>query len=135
LNYLIHFEDDVALDPNVVGHKFASLARATRSAFKVPLAVAITVDANDYYRQNKVWPENLLTEIRKATREMALSEGISVRSSSTLEDLEEKSFAGQYETYLDVRNEADLKDKIEKCWESAASQSVLDYLDDTTNPN
>ncbi|MCF8127118.1 MAG: hypothetical protein K9N10_01275 [Deltaproteobacteria bacterium] len=133
MQYLVRFEDDMAVDPGVVGHKFASLARATRSAFKVPLAVAITVEANDYYRQNKAWPENLLTEIRKATREMALSEGVSVRSSSTLEDLEGKSFAGQYETYLDIRNERDLKDKIEKCWESAASQSVFSYLDDTMN--
>jgi phosphoenolpyruvate synthase/pyruvate phosphate dikinase len=28
-----------------------------------------------------------------------------------------------------------LKDKIEKCWESAASQSVLSYLHDPANPN
>lgn len=128
MNYVIHFEDDAALDPGSVGHKFASLARAKRSGFNVPPAVAITVDANAFYRQNSVWPEKLLSDIRRAIRKMDLAEGISVRSSSTLEDLEEKSFAGQYETYLDVRNEADLREKTEKCWQSAASQSVFGYI-------
>ena len=66
---------------------------------------------------------------------MGLSKGVSVRSSSTQEDLEGKSFAGQYETYLDVRDENDLIIKIQKCWESAASQLVFDYLDDQTDRN
>lgn len=135
MQYLIRLEDDTAIDPAVVGHKFASLARATRSGFKVPLAFAITVDANDYYRRNKVWPKSLRNEIRDVTREMGLSEGVSVRSSSTLEDLGEKSFAGQYETYLDVQIERDLKDKIEECWESAVSQSVLAYLHGSLDPS
>ncbi len=134
MNYLIHFEDDVALDPSVVGHKFASLSRARLSGFEVPSAVAIRVEADDFYRRHKVWPEGLQDDVRDAAKEMALSRGVSIRSSSTREDLEGKSFAGQYETYLDVRNEADLKDKIEKCWESAASQSVFSYLDNPVDP-
>ena len=135
MKYLIRFEDDVALDPGVVGHKFASLARATRSGLDVPPAVAIRVEANDFYRRNKELPEGLLSEIRDAAKEMVLSEGVSVRSSSTQEDLEGKSFAGQYETYLNVRNEDDLKIKIQKCWESATSQLVFDYLDDEPDRN
>jgi len=135
LKYLIRFEDDVALDPGVVGHKFASLARATRSRFDVPPAVAIRVEANDFYQRHKDWPDGLLSEIRDVAKEIGLSEGVSVRSSSTQEDLEGKSFAGQYETYLDVRDEDDLKDKIKKCWESAASQLVFDYLGDRLSRN
>ena len=130
MKYLIRFKDDVAVDPSVVGHKFASLARATRSGFDVPSAVAIRVEANDFYRRNKDWPEGLQIEIRDAAKKMVLSRGVSVRSSSTLEDLGDKSFAGQYDTYLDIQNENDLKDKIQKCWESAESQLVFDYLDD-----
>jgi hypothetical protein len=60
LNYLIHFEDDVALDPSVVGHKFASLARARLSGFESSLQPSPSrVDADDFYRRNKVWPEGL----------------------------------------------------------------------------
>ena len=135
MNYLIRFQDDLALDPGFVGHKFASLSRAVRSGFEVPPAMAIRVEAGDFYRRNKVWPEGLRDQLREAAKAMRLARGVSVRSSSTLEDLEGKSFAGQYETYLDVRNEADLKDKIEKCWESAASQSALAYRHDPANPN
>ncbi|HKI48040.1 MAG TPA: PEP/pyruvate-binding domain-containing protein, partial [Desulfobacteria bacterium] len=135
MQYLVRFEDDMAVDPDVVGHKFASLARAKRSGFKVPLAFAIKVAVNDYYDRNRVWPKGLQNEITDAIRELDLLGGVSVRSSSTLEDLEGKSFAGQYETYLDVRNETDLTDKIQKCWKSAASQSVFSYLDDPANPN
>ena len=135
MRYLIRFEDDVALDPSVVGHKFASLARATRSGFDVPPAVAIKVEANDFYQRHEDWPEGLLSEIRDVAKEIGLSKGVSVRSSSTQEDLEGKSFAGQYETYLDVRDENDLTIKIQKCWESAASQLVFDYLDDQSGRN
>ncbi len=90
MKYLIRFEDDVALDPGVVGHKFASLARATRSRFDVPPAVAIRVEANDFYQRHKDWPDGLLSEIRDVAKEIGLSEGVSVRSSSTQEDLEGK---------------------------------------------
>ena len=120
----------MALDPSIVGHKFASLARAKRSGFDVPSAVAIRVEVNDFYRRNKNWPDGLLSEVRDTAKEIGLSKGVSVRSSSTQEDLEGKSFAGQYKTYLDIRDEDDLKDKIEKCWESAESQVVFDYIDD-----
>ena len=129
MDYLIGLEDDPGLDPDVVGHKFASLARAARTGFVVPSAVAIRVEANEFYRRNKSWPEGLQEEIMDAVEEMLLSEGVSARSSSTQEDLGDKSFAGQYETYLNIHNGTDLREKIEKCWQSAASQLVMDYLD------
>ena len=135
MKYLIRFQDDLAPDPSVVGHKFASLARAKHSGLAVPSAVAIRVEANEFYRRKKSWPKDLQSEIKDVAKEIGLSKGVSVRSSSTQEDLEGKSFAGQYETYLDIRDDVDLKDKIEKCWESAESQLVFDYLDDRTGLN
>jgi phosphohistidine swiveling domain-containing protein len=134
MHYLISIENDAAVDPGVVGHKFASLAKAVRWGFRVPKAFAVSVEACQFYRRNKAWPEKLQDRLRNAIHGLDLSRGISVRSSSTREDLEDKSFAGQYKTYLDVRNERDLMVKIEKCWESAASESVLSYLDDPANP-
>ncbi len=135
MEFVIRFEDDKALDPGVVGHKFASLARAKRSGFNVPLAVAIRVEANGFYCGNKAWPKGLFNEVQEMANELVLPEGVSVRSSSTQEDLGEQSFAGQYTTYLDVRNEADLKDRIEKCWESAESDLVRDYRDEHVGRN
>lgn len=53
---------------------------------------------------------------------------VAVRSSGALEDLHGASFAGLYETILDVKNRDELKLAIEKCFESKKSERVLDYL-------
>lgn len=54
---------------------------------------------------------------------------VAVRSSSSAEDLENASFAGQYETYLNVRTEEDLIEKIKLCWASIFAERVQNYLD------
>ena len=46
---------------------------------------------------------------------------VAVRSSSTLEDGEEASFAGQYRTVLDVRGEEDVLRAVRSCLESAGA--------------
>ena len=58
MEYLIRFEDNKAIDPSVVGHKFASLARTARSGFNVPMAFAIRVEAHRFYRQKKTLSQN-----------------------------------------------------------------------------
>lgn len=50
----------------------------------------------------------------------------SVRSSSTLEDGADNSFAGQFDTYLNVSKE-DLFDRIKMCFASLFSANVLKY--------
>ncbi|MBU8908726.1 PEP/pyruvate-binding domain-containing protein [Desertibacillus haloalkaliphilus] len=52
---------------------------------------------------------------------------VAVRSSSALEDLEGASFAGQYETILNVKNEEDLLHSIKRCWASYFSSYVQEY--------
>src|SRR5690606_35503099 len=53
---------------------------------------------------------------------------VAVRSSGSLEDLGEASFAGQYETFLNVNGLEDLKAKVSECLDSRNSQRVKDYL-------
>ena len=43
---------------------------------------------------------------------------VAVRSSATAEDLPTASFAGQQETYLNVRGDAELLDRVKHCWAS-----------------
>ena len=52
---------------------------------------------------------------------------VAVRSSATAEDLPDASFAGQQETYLNVRDEEDLFDKIRKCWSSLFTARAIAY--------
>jgi phosphohistidine swiveling domain-containing protein len=53
---------------------------------------------------------------------------VAVRSSGTLEDLADASFAGQYETYLEVSGVEELRVKIAACRASAGNERVTAYL-------
>ncbi|EDM81587.1 phosphoenolpyruvate synthase [Plesiocystis pacifica SIR-1] len=50
-----------------------------------------------------------------------------VRSSATLEDLAEASFAGQHDTYLGVRGVEELLDRVRACWASAFTDRAITY--------
>jgi pyruvate,water dikinase len=53
--------------------------------------------------------------------------GVAVRSSATAEDTTEFSFAGMFESFLNVRGEAALLRAIRACWASTFGQRVLFY--------
>ena len=128
MTFIIHFQDSEALEPRMVGQKFFRLAKAFRSGFQIPPAVAVSTKAHRLYLNEKQWPEGLSEEISAEVLKIGIEQGISVRSSGTIEDLEEKSFAGQYETFLNITTEADLKEKIEACWKSAQTDAVANYF-------
>jgi pyruvate,water dikinase len=128
MNYLIRFEDEEALDPQIVGQKFFALAKAVRQGFAVPRAVAISTAAHRFYLANQRWPEGLLADVIDEATKLDLYRGLSIRSSAVWEDLERQSFAGQYRSFLRVAKKDDLKNKIEECWKSGASETLQSYL-------
>ena len=52
---------------------------------------------------------------------------VAVRSSATAEDLPDASFAGQQETYLNVKGEDELLGKTVKCWSSLFTPRAIFY--------
>ena len=52
---------------------------------------------------------------------------VAVRSSGTREDLEGASFAGQYETFLNIHGLAAVEAAVKKCWASLWEARVLTY--------
>jgi len=52
---------------------------------------------------------------------------VAVRSSATAEDLPGMSFAGQQETYLNVRGAAEVLDAVKRCWASLWTARALGY--------
>jgi pyruvate,water dikinase len=52
---------------------------------------------------------------------------VAVRSSATAEDLPGASFAGQQETYLNVKGESNLIIKIKECWASLYEERAIFY--------
>ncbi len=76
-------------------------------------------------------PEEIEEEIREAYRKLCENEGeevyVAVRSSATAEDLPGASFAGQQETYLNVKGEDEVVDKVRKCWSSLFTPRAIYY--------
>jgi len=71
-------------------------------------------------------PDDLASQIRTAYREMVPGP-VAVRSSATAEDLEEASFAGQQETYLNIEGEADVVRAVQNCWASLFEDRAIFY--------
>ena len=73
-------------------------------------------------------PTTVKDEIRTAYKKMANSNLIvAVRSSATAEDLPDASFAGQQETYLNIKGEAALLSAVQKCWASLYGARAIYY--------
>ncbi|TEB13781.1 PEP/pyruvate-binding domain-containing protein [Pelotomaculum propionicicum] len=64
-----------------------------------------------------------MTREKKTGEEKAYA----VRSSSTAEDLPTTSFAGQHETYLNVKGLGQLLQAVQKCWASLFTDQAIAY--------
>ena len=73
-------------------------------------------------------PEPLVSEATDAYRGLATEEpALAVRSSANAEDLPDLSFAGQQETYLNVRGASEVLAAIKNCWASLWTAQALTY--------
>ncbi|MEX0853159.1 MAG: phosphoenolpyruvate synthase [Bauldia sp.] len=110
---------------DIVGSTLADLA-----AGKTPLA-----DAGRLIRslfQKGEWPSQTAAAITAAYRELCRRSGrddadVAVRSSATAEDLPDASFAGQQETYLNVRGDAAVLDACRRCYASLFTDRAITY--------
>jgi len=64
---------------------------------------------------------------KKLCREYGANTDVAVRSSATAEDLPDASFAGQQETYLNIRGEHSLIDACKKCFASLFTNRAISY--------
>ncbi|AIT78390.1 phosphoenolpyruvate synthase [Novosphingobium pentaromativorans] len=77
-------------------------------------------------------PTAFADQIRAAYRKLAettetVDPPVAVRSSATAEDLPDASFAGQHETYLNVRGEQALLDACLRCFASLFTDRAISY--------
>ena len=74
-------------------------------------------------------PPDLKDAIYQAYRDMSAdgASSVAVRSSATAEDLPEASFAGQLETYLNVKGEQALFEACKKCFASLFTDRAIAY--------
>jgi len=127
------------------GGKGANLGEMTGAGLKVPEGFVVTAETyREFAKENQIDAEKMPAEIRKDIRKgvfnteaeaeirakyEALGENarVAVRSSATAEDLEDASFAGQQETYLNVRGADGAIEKIRDCYASLWGDRAVAY--------
>ncbi|WP_246333854.1 phosphoenolpyruvate synthase [Thermoactinomyces mirandus] len=73
------------------------------------------------------FPDLIKAEIVEAWKELGKDYAYAVRSSATAEDLPTASFAGQQETFLNVKGEMPLIEAVKKCWASLFTDRAILY--------
>ena len=77
-------------------------------------------------------PDEIVRAIVKEYRELCSDKdfAVAVRSSATAEDLPQASFAGQHESYLNIKGEPELVLAVQKCFASLYTDRAIKYRED-----
>ncbi len=101
---------------NLLGRKAENLIELFSIGFSVPLGFVLV---DSVYDKSKL--TDFVTKIGGFP--------VAVRSSGALEDLEGASFAGLYETFLNVNSVSELEIAIKNCFDSIHHPRVKDYFE------
>jgi len=133
---IIWLDDAGCQDVSCVGGKVANLSRLA-SDYQVPSGFCLTTAAfQEWARQADgradEFPPELQRQLADAYVEMAKRcdtelPSVAVRSSAIDEDGRFASFAGQYETYLNLSGDAAVADAVLRCWHSTGAERVTEY--------
>jgi len=75
--------------------------------------------------------EEILENYRRLCQKYQMAEAdVAVRSSATAEDLPSASFAGQHETFLNVKGETNLLKAVKKCFASLFNERAIVYREE-----
>lgn len=123
-----------------VGAKAANLGELAGTGFPVPDGFVVTTDAFVRFladnaldtgsEPERVGAAPLPFEVEQAIRDAVTRVGnvpLAVRSSGVAEDLPGVSYAGQYETLLDVRGQDTVVSAVRQCWASAFNTRLSTY--------
>jgi pyruvate,water dikinase len=116
-----------------VGGKAVGLGSLLRAGQRVPASFVITAGAYREYLRTE--PRELTPRMRQsvASAYASLCEPhgtelvVAVRSSATVEDSAEASWAGQFQTFLGVSGAHEVLAKVEQCWAAALDPHVGAY--------
>jgi phosphoenolpyruvate synthase/pyruvate phosphate dikinase len=122
-------------DVTKVGGKGAGLGRLAEG-FSVPPAFNLTVDAfsrwGECRHDSGDPPADMIQAVAKAYATLGTLCGtddpaVAVRSSAVDEDGSDNSFAGQHDTFLNVKGQESVARAIVRCWASLDGEVAMDY--------
>lgn len=122
--YIVANKDNAT--PALVGMKAWNLLRLSRY-FSVPDFVVVSTRAFRVYKKHRRIPSGLDRELRNTLDGFLKKGKVAVRSSGVAEDLCNASFAGMYETTLDVRTVDQGLKAIRRAWRSTDTARVRAY--------
>jgi len=154
-HYVINLFDINTDEINRVGGKALNLGFLIKNGFNVPNGFVVTTEAyNQFIKTNQLEdtitrilstdePENasqliqeaistgkIPTEVQEAVIKQYTNlglQGVAVRSSATSEDLQDASFAGQMNTYLNINTQKDVIQHIKRCYMSLWTSRAISY--------
>ncbi|MCU0458075.1 MAG: PEP-utilizing enzyme [Bacteroidales bacterium] len=112
------------LNADETGNKANSLIFLHHYGFNIPLTYFVTTSAYERYISGE---ESLIYNLEKELEDLP-ARTWAVRSSTTAEDSQEFSFAGQFQTVINVKGTDDILRAIRKVWDSASFLSDNDYV-------
>ncbi len=146
--YVRHLSELNQRDLPIAGGKAAALGEMMQAGFPVPAGFCLTTSAyRTFVRENGLdepirnglemdalrarflaapVPQSVLVQLESAYGQAGLG-AVSVRSSSTAEDLPQASFAGQQDTFLNVRGMDSILLAVRNCWASLWTPRVREY--------
>ncbi|MCM0759577.1 MULTISPECIES: phosphoenolpyruvate synthase [Sporomusa] len=112
---------------------------ATSPAMEAFFTKLSNIDASDLHQVREIGqgirehlqqvaiPEKITAEILRAWEKAGTGNYYAVRSSATAEDLPNASFAGQQDTYLNIKGQEELLTHVRKCWASLFTDRAIVY--------
>lgn len=112
--------------PESIGDKAKNLRRLAEAGFRVPITHVCIWEAYEHYLAHRLaFEDELKKELALKTRPEAL---YAVRSSANLEDGKVFTFAGQFNSHLNVQGIDPILRRIQDIWAMTCSDGVKAYL-------
>jgi pyruvate,water dikinase len=155
--FILPLSAPTATDPDCVGPKAANLAALTHAGLPTPGGFCITADAylrqiqhlglgdalRDYALADQSTQRRLAVEIRLKLYQNDLAPDLlaeiltawwdepkpaAVRSSALIEDRADTNFAGQFESFLGVRDDTEFLTTLRACWAALWTTNARRYM-------
>lgn len=128
---LVWLGDAIGHNVQLTGGKSAQLSRLA-SEFRVPPGFTLTVEAYRRATEGDQLSPHTRSALAGAYHLLAEKVGVkepcvAVRSSAIDEDGRLASFAGQHDTFLNIRSLGAVADAVERCWKSTRTETALAY--------